>query len=144
VGGTNAATPTQTPPETPPPKGGQPKGRRKSQVPENFTPDAAQRAWAVHHCPNVDLAAETAKFVDHHRAKGTTFLDPQLGFRTWLRRIPLNGSAINGHQATPSLATLARCATCGLFHTGPCSGPPNPESTAGGIAAARTHLRGQP
>jgi len=44
--------------------------------------------WASRqpHLAAVNLDAETEKFLDHHRSRGTTFLDWQAAWRTWMAR----------------------------------------------------------
>lgn len=42
-------------------------------------------SWGRSHCPNVhDPAQQTAQFLDHHRAKGSTFKDWTAAWRTWM------------------------------------------------------------
>jgi uncharacterized protein YdaU (DUF1376 family) len=58
--------------------------KRKSQVPDDYTPTDAHRTYATKH--GLDLDREVPAFVDYHRAKGTTFLDHDRAFSTWLRK----------------------------------------------------------
>lgn len=57
--------------------------KRKTVFPENFTPD--QTAIDMANETGVSIAAELPAFHDHHTANGSTFLDWQAAFRTWLR-----------------------------------------------------------
>lgn len=41
--------------------------------------------WALEKWPNVDYAAQTEQFVDHHRGKGSVQLDWEATWRTWIR-----------------------------------------------------------
>lgn len=59
--------------------------RRASQVPEDFAVTADMRQWCSAQGFRLDLAAETAKFIDHHRSKGNSFADPGLAWRNWMR-----------------------------------------------------------
>lgn len=43
------------------------------------------RSWASINAPDVDLAVETANWLDHHRAKGSRFSDWTAAWRTWMR-----------------------------------------------------------
>jgi hypothetical protein len=58
--------------------------KKRSMIPRDFIVTAAMRKLAEqNHWPNPD--EEVAAFIDHHRAKGSLFLDHQAAFRTWLR-----------------------------------------------------------
>lgn len=61
------------------------KPKRKTQFPEGWMPDEKLRAWARekgHDDRAIDVMAE--RCVNHHRAKGNTFLDHAAAFRTWV------------------------------------------------------------
>lgn len=57
--------------------------KRKTVFPENFTPD--QTAIDMANETGVSIASELPAFTDHHTANGSSFLDWQAAFRTWLR-----------------------------------------------------------
>lgn len=59
---------------------------RATSLPPEFALTDEMKAWAKDHCPDVDLQAETAHFIDHHTAKGSTFKDWTAAWRTWMRR----------------------------------------------------------
>lgn len=75
--GVTDASPTQDPPK---PK------KRRTQCPDDFQPDERRREWAKAERPDLDLAAETAIFVDFHQAKGNVYLDWQKAWQGWIRR----------------------------------------------------------
>jgi hypothetical protein len=57
--------------------------KRARQFPEGWEPNDAHKKLAKDH--ELDLVAETEQFEDHHRAKGSKFLDWDRAFNTWLR-----------------------------------------------------------
>jgi hypothetical protein len=73
----------------PTPSRGNGKGKRKreeSPVPDPFDVSEGMAHWAVEHgVPSETLQAQTEKFLDHHRAKGTRFKDWAAAWRTWMR-----------------------------------------------------------
>jgi hypothetical protein len=69
----------QTPPE--PPK---PATKRKSQVPEDWQPSEKGRDYALAKgMAAADIPHEVGKFRNHHRSRGTLFLDIDAAWRTW-------------------------------------------------------------
>jgi hypothetical protein len=58
--------------------------KRATPAPDDFTVDPALREWAAEKGIRADLDTETEKFLDHHRAKGSTFLDWRAAWRTWM------------------------------------------------------------
>lgn len=69
--------------------GGAPSTRKKpaTRAPESFEVTALLRSWAESKSLTlVDLAAETERFLDHHRAKGSAFSDWNAAWRTWMTR----------------------------------------------------------
>jgi DNA-binding MarR family transcriptional regulator len=60
--------------------------KRATPIPADFRPDPALVAWARSEIPGVDLARETARFVDYHAAKGSTFKDHKAAWRNWMRK----------------------------------------------------------
>jgi hypothetical protein len=72
--------------------------RRKSQIPEDFTPDADLLAWATKNHPTVNVRSETVKFIDYHKARGTTMLDWRAAWRTWIRNAEMYATNGNGKR----------------------------------------------
>jgi hypothetical protein len=60
------------------------KSKRPTRIPDAFTPTDEQRAWATAGGVG-NVEAETAQWMDHHRAKGTTAVDWSASWRTWMR-----------------------------------------------------------
>ena len=59
--------------------------KRAQPAPDIFPITDAMAAWGRTHCPLVqDPPAETAKFLDHHRARGSSFKDWTAAWRTWM------------------------------------------------------------
>lgn len=67
------------PDPAPPPKTSKPKKHKR---PSGFEPNEANRKFAAEH--GLDLAAEVEAFCIDRDAKGVTYVDWQLGLRTWL------------------------------------------------------------
>lgn len=69
--------------------------KRRTQLPLDFRPDDTSQQLCRER--DLDYPSELSKFVNHHKAKGTTMLDWQSAFRTWIdraeqfRRSPPNG-----------------------------------------------------
>jgi hypothetical protein len=64
-----------------PPK---PATKRKSQVPEDWQPSEKGRDYALSKgMAAADIAHEVGKFRNHHRSRGTLFLDIDAAWRTW-------------------------------------------------------------
>lgn len=60
--------------------------KRATQAPKEFPISEDLKTWAKEQGLSLGvLENETAKFLDHHRAKGSTFKDWDAAFRTWLR-----------------------------------------------------------
>lgn len=73
-----------------PPAGGdlpakKPPPKKKTPVPESFDLTDAMVAWAKSEGANGNLRSVTDCFLDHHRAKGSLFIDWQAAWRTWVR-----------------------------------------------------------
>lgn len=68
-------------------EGGERRARAR-RLPSSWRPDPALRAWAIRERPDIDVAAATAKFIDHWRSvpdsKGRK-LDWAATFRNWIR-----------------------------------------------------------
>ena len=62
--------------------------RRKgpATVPDNFAVTDEMRRWCSAKGIRSDPAIETERFLDHHRAKGSLFVDPISAWRNWMRR----------------------------------------------------------
>jgi len=56
--------------------------KRKTRLPENFEPNQTGIDMATK--AGLSAAAELVKFVNHHTAKGSLFVDWQSAFRTWI------------------------------------------------------------
>jgi len=88
--------------------------KRRSQVPENWQPDATAISFAEQTAgwsPR-RIADEAAQFVDHHRKKGDVLADIPAGWRTWVRngfRFDRNRHNVgpNGHPSHHDAETRA-------------------------------------
>ena len=58
---------------------------KSASVPAGFKIEESMLAWASQHVPSVNVESETASFLDHHTAKGSTFRDWTAAWRTWMR-----------------------------------------------------------
>lgn len=58
-------------------------GARRNSLPENFAPTENHHALAKN--LSVSLESEFSTFCDHHRAKGSTFVDWNAALNTWIR-----------------------------------------------------------
>lgn len=81
------STETETEPATDVAGGARRAARTKAtSAPDLFPLTDDLRDWGREHCPHVaDPIAETRQFLDHHRAKGSTFKDWTAAWRTWMR-----------------------------------------------------------
>lgn len=91
--------------------------KRATAAPDTFPLDDDLRAWAAEHVPTVSdemrLFRETAKFLDHHRAKGSTMKDWRAAWRNWMLRAveygpkpePVNGLAVRRVSASDDAIT---------------------------------------
>jgi hypothetical protein len=82
-----------------------PKSTRGTRVPDDFAVTPPMRAWYREHTPGVDIAIETANFVDHWRAAAgakATKADWTAAWRTWMRNAQKWKAerASNGHATT--------------------------------------------
>ena len=59
--------------------------KKAVEAPTNLEITDAMTAWAKTNGVVVDLVVETEQFLDHHRAKGSTFKDWVSAWRTWMR-----------------------------------------------------------
>jgi hypothetical protein len=57
---------------------------RQCVLPDDFTPNATGQALSAE--LGMDWTRELAAFTDHHAANGSTFIDWQAAFRTWVRK----------------------------------------------------------
>ena len=77
--------------------------KRATSTPDLFPISDEMAAWGREHAPLVvDPRAETAKFLDHHRAKGSTFKDWQAAWRTWMRNAQTYAERAGVKPASPS------------------------------------------
>jgi len=72
-------------------KGREGKGREgaesASTAPDQFPITAALKEWATKSgCGHLNLKSETAKFLDHHAAKGSRFVDWNRAWQKWMRQ----------------------------------------------------------
>lgn len=58
---------------------------RKSSCPKTFPVTDAMAAWAKENNINADLKEQTARFLDHHASKGSTFVDWTRAWQNWMR-----------------------------------------------------------
>lgn len=59
----------------------------KTLFPSNFAVTEDMASWAAEHCPDVDVALETARFRDWAIATRHRYASWQAGWRNWLRRV---------------------------------------------------------
>ena len=93
--------------------------KRATPAPESFAITEELRSWVQSNdlC-DVDLKAETEKFLDHHRSKGSSFKDWTAAWRNWIRRAEEWGRSNRGNSpaqvkvppswATDDLVTVGR------------------------------------
>lgn len=67
------------PPIIPPAK------KRPARLPDDFTVTQDMREWAKDKVPRLNVQNETEHFVDHHMAKGSTYVDWTRAWQTWMR-----------------------------------------------------------
>lgn len=60
--------------------------KRATAIPEDFSVTEEMADWAKANAPSIDPYAETARFVDYHTAKGSTFKDHRAAWRNWMRK----------------------------------------------------------
>lgn len=58
---------------------------RKSSCPKDFPVTEAMTAWAAENKITANLAEQTARFLDHHASKGSTFVDWTRAWQNWMR-----------------------------------------------------------
>lgn len=59
-------------------------GKRR-RIPDPFIVTAKMQEWATEKFPSVDWRVQTEQFKDHHQGNGTTKLDWEATWRTWIR-----------------------------------------------------------
>lgn len=64
------------------------KRKKRSQVPEDFIPSDArkEKLLALAASCGLDLDRELRRFINHHRAKGTVFINHDIAFWNWMDR----------------------------------------------------------
>jgi len=76
--------------------------KRAHQLPDDFRPSDKHLALAAD--LGVDLRREWPKFVDHHRAKGSTMKDWSAALNNWMRKsVEYGGATV--HQFRPAVGT---------------------------------------
>src|SRR5690606_29554617 len=58
--------------------------KKKTAAPEHMDITARMRAWADENTPGLNLELETLKFLNHHGAKGSKFIDWVKAWRNWM------------------------------------------------------------
>lgn len=75
------------------------KSKRATSVPESVTENAM--SWAREQgVSDLAIRTESLNFLDHHRAKGTTFKDWDAAFRTWIRNGIKWGRVVPEHTSS--------------------------------------------
>lgn len=98
--GGSSALPVPVPNPVPNPETETPKKRsRKTALPKDFAPNGDVLQWAKENHPTVDAKAETLRFIDYHRANGSTFNDWLAAWRNWIR----NAEKFNGGRRPVSV-----------------------------------------
>lgn len=59
--------------------------QRKSSCPKSFPVTDSMAVWARENNINADLTEQTARFLDHHASKGSTFVDWTRAWQNWMR-----------------------------------------------------------
>ena len=59
--------------------------KRATTIPEDFQPSIKALEWQRTNHPAVDVADETERFINHHRAKGSKFVDLDAAWRNWIK-----------------------------------------------------------
>lgn len=84
-------------------EGAPPQRQRPTPIPSDFALDDDMHAWAVEHGVGGCVDFETAKFIDHHKAKGSKVADWRAAWQNWMRRV--DGFL----QAPRRLSVVPRC-----------------------------------
>lgn len=84
------------------------KARQRTSAPLTFSVDNQIQQWAKDHgFEGLDLKAETEKFLDWHRAKGSLFKDWNAAWRSWIRKAAeFNPNAVK--SVTPAVSVNER------------------------------------
>jgi hypothetical protein len=78
--------------------------KRATPPPKSFEVTPELEAWGKANARGVDLKAETAKFLDYHRAKGNSFKDWTAAWRTWMRKaVEFRGGPVPEVPPVPAL-----------------------------------------
>lgn len=77
--------------------------RRGTPAPDIFGVSEQMRSWAATKGIIIDLDAETERFLDHHRAKGSKFQDWLGAWRNWMRKAQQYAER-DGRVGRPQLA----------------------------------------
>lgn len=72
----------------------------KTCCPPSFEIDESLKEWASKAAPGLDVEAETEKFLDYHRARGSSFKEWDAAWRNWIRNaIKFSGNGQGGPHA---------------------------------------------
>src|SRR6266568_6774432 len=82
--------------------------RRKTGAPDGLEIDTGMRAWAAENCAGIDVDRETAKFLDHHAAKGSLMLDWKRGWMSWMHKAVDYAPRSNGNGQADLSGAMAR------------------------------------
>lgn len=58
---------------------------RKRAIPLDYQPSPKAITWQQEHHPAVNVADETERFINHHRSKGSKFVDLDAAWRNWIK-----------------------------------------------------------
>lgn len=85
------------------------RAQRATPAPDTFPVTPEMLAWAAEHAPGVDVATETARFLDRNRSKGGEYVDWLAAWRNWLTSpyakapsVPARASPNGPHPSTES------------------------------------------
>jgi hypothetical protein len=96
--------------------------KRATPPPTEFTITSDMRDWARREVPRVDVNQQTRQFLDHHRAKGSSFKDWTAAWRTWMRKadgwLPATTASA---PAVPDGGRIPTCPDCGVGPTRTCA-----------------------
>lgn len=85
-----------------------PKQKRRTGAPAAIEITDEMRAWARAEGVRCNLEAETARMLDHHRAKGNVMSDWAAAWRTWMSRSKTFGPAVRGGSDAMSVIDAAQ------------------------------------
>jgi hypothetical protein len=59
--------------------------KRASTIPKDFSISDSMKEWASNRVNGIDIYAQTEMFIDHHKSKGSSFVDWDAAWRKWMR-----------------------------------------------------------